>query len=244
MNRRGSQPMLMPQIEHHIDKNITITNVRTSMINIVQQKEKLACVCGRIQHIPYPRARCICGKLPLKIMRAIEDEKLRRIKEIEDRAIQKRNEKEMDRKQAQLELNKLDQKPVYKSTVLRVSKQDKHHVKQYVSHQNQNQNNTRYAVQERNERIFNNKIASALHAKRIQENASKLKATHQEYLNERKTSTSAIRLRQTRWQSEPTQRKDLISRAVSLSYKLSEIFFQFFSLTTDKTSARLLARQN
>ena len=94
MNRRGSQPMLMPQIEHHIDKNITITNVRTSMINIVQQKEKLACVCGRIQHIPYPRARCICGKLPLKIMRAIEDEKLRRIKEIEDRAKQKRNEKE------------------------------------------------------------------------------------------------------------------------------------------------------
>ena len=209
MRRRQSQPVLMKPIDHHINNSLPSQSI-VVIPTTIHDDEILSCVCGRVQYVPYPRARCICGSLPLKIQRAIEQEEQRKIKELALAKIHEENkhfnlQNEMNEKQA-LELNKKSQ-PHKSKYLYGPPQKDRQHVKTYV---NQQVNQNRYALQFRHEVQFHQNVALTLAHNTAQQNAEDLAKCHQEYLLERKQATSSIRLHQTRFETEKEKRQKMI----------------------------------
>ena len=206
----------MAPINHHVDHPDDV-NVRSSIMATVhlESHEVLSCICGRLQYIPYPKARCICGELPLKVTMQIEEERKRRIQQKIDERLAKEQEAAAEMYDRTNRSDNDDetlstQKWNYRSTLYTEMKKESKNITQYVNQQQEQ----RRAVQHRHQEKFHQKVEKALIKKYAAEAAVQLSDTHAKYLAEKKVMTSAIRLKQNRVEREGERRKKLIAKAV------------------------------
>lgn len=170
------------------------------------------CKCGRAQYIAYPKAVCICGQSPLDLEQAkrLEAEKQAKLKQAKELELElKREQEEKDIKEQAKAAKILYNSTRSKLQAATLTVKDKSSVRSFLKKKNQEGKLPNLACQK-----FYTKVDAAVHERQVKHGQALQILRKKEYICDRNKYVAVVRLKQNHFETEPFQRRALVSRYV------------------------------